>query len=256
LGEYLSDWLEVRQVLDADLAFAPSQLMARVYARMECASVEVVRSPFDPPGLVEADSSVYESYLSGKMYLLFFGTLSRVKGADLLGPVASSILARHRDLWFVFVGRDDGLPNHQSVASYVRSCAAGCRDRLMFHTPLPKSQLYPVIAHATGVLMPSRVDNYPNACLEAQALGVPVVGTYGSSLDEMIVDGETGLLADNGDPKAIAHAIERLLAQSTEEARAMRERCLKATEAARVEDRIGQLVSLYQRAQQQFNAGA
>jgi len=100
------------------------------------------------------------------------------------------------------------------------------------------------------------VDNYPNACLEAQALGVPVVGTYGSSLDEMIVDGETGLLADNGDPKAIAHAIERLLAQSTEEARAMRERCLKATEAARVEDRIGQLVSLYQRAQQQFNAGA
>jgi predicted membrane GTPase involved in stress response len=34
--------------------------------------------------------------------------------------------------------------------------------------------------------MPSRVDNYPNACLEALSLGVPVIGTYDSSLDEMI----------------------------------------------------------------------
>ena len=241
-------------MLDADLAFAPSELMARTYACMECAEVEVVRSPLDPEGLFEIDRSLYQSLLADKSYLLFYGTLSRVKGADLLGDIASPVLDRHRELWLAFVGRDDGLPGGAKVSDYIRACAAPHEDRLVFHPPLLRAQLQPIIAGARAVLMPSRVDNYPNACLEAQALGVPVVGTYESSLDEMIVDGETGYLADNRDAGSIARAVERLLAQSSAQVRQMRERCLAAVDAARNEDRVGQLVSLYERTQQCFTA--
>ena len=61
---------------------------------------------------------------------------------------------------------------------------------------------------------------------EAQALGVPVVGTRDSSLDEMIVEGETGYLAENGDGESLCAAIERLLGQTEGERERMKEAIL------------------------------
>jgi glycosyltransferase involved in cell wall biosynthesis len=48
------------------------------------------------------------------------------------------------------------------------------------------------------VVTPSRVDNCPNTCLEAQALGKIVIGTRQSSLEELVDHGVTGFLAEPG----------------------------------------------------------
>jgi glycosyltransferase involved in cell wall biosynthesis len=57
------------------------------------------------------------------------------------------------------------------------------------------------------VVLPSLIDNLPNACLEAMALGKPVVGTRGASFEEMIRDGETGFLVPAGDAEALADTL-------------------------------------------------
>ena len=202
LGEFLSDWLEIRQVLDAEAAFTPSRLTADAFARLEGFRPNLIRTPIDshmPP----LDDSYYREHLVDVKYLLFFGSLSRIKGIDLLAEVIPTVLDHQDDLAFVFVGRDDGLPGGQKTFDFLRSRCESFAHRLHHHEALPKSQLYPIIANAQAVLLPSRVDNYPNACLEAQAMGVPVIGTYESSLEEMIVDGETGFLASNGNPASI-----------------------------------------------------
>jgi glycosyltransferase involved in cell wall biosynthesis len=46
---------------------------------------------------------------------------------------------------------------------------------------------------------------------EAMLADVPVIGTHGGGVPEMIIDGETGLLVPMGDARAMAEAIERLL---------------------------------------------
>jgi glycosyltransferase involved in cell wall biosynthesis len=245
LGELLSDWLEARQVLDAEAAFAPSRLTADAYARLEGFRPELIRTPVDshvPP----LDDSYYREHLVDVKYLLFFGTLSRIKGIDLLAEALPSILQHRDDLAFVFVGRDDGLPGGQKALDFLRSRCEPFAHRLHFYGVLPKSQLYPIIANAQAVLLPSRVDNYPNACLEAQAMGVPVIGTYDSSIDEMVVDGETGFLASNGDPVSISYAIERLLALTPQQRQHMRTQILSTIESIRAEDRIGQLINFYE----------
>ena len=84
-------------------------------------------------------------------------------------------------------------------------------NHIHFIPSIPKAQLYPIIAHAVTVLMPSRVDNYPNACLEAQMLGIPVIGSRNSSLDEMIEDGKTGFLVENGKSKELVDAAVKML---------------------------------------------
>jgi glycosyltransferase involved in cell wall biosynthesis len=42
-------------------------------------------------------------------------------------------------------------------------------------------------------------------------MGVPCVGSRAAGLEEVILEGETGWLADSGDPESLAAAIDRAL---------------------------------------------
>ena len=51
----------------------------------------------------------------------------------------------------------------------------------------------------------------PVAVMEAQLSGLPVVATRHAGIPEVVIDGETGLLVDEGDVRGMSVAIERLL---------------------------------------------
>jgi glycosyltransferase involved in cell wall biosynthesis len=252
LAEHLCDWLETRQVLEADASFAPSEFMTNTFARLEGHKPLTIRTVSTLESF-SLDSSFFDQYLRDKKYLLYFGTLNRIKGVDLLSPVIGAILDRHPAIEFVFIGRDHGLGNGKGAFEVLRNANKPHAKRLSYHAALSKPLLYPAIANALGVLMPSRVDNYPNACLEAQALGTPVVGTYDSSLEEMIVEGETGFLARNCDPGSFREAVERLLALPDAERCRMRQSILVMTAGRAKEDRVGQHLELYQRVIKEFS---
>jgi glycosyltransferase involved in cell wall biosynthesis len=91
-----------------------------------------------------------------------------------------------------------------SMATFARAQCGSAAERLIVLQNLPHSQLYPVIAGAHLVVLPSLVDNSPNACLEAMGLGKVVIGTYGASFDELIVDGVNGFLVSPDSPDALA----------------------------------------------------
>jgi glycosyltransferase involved in cell wall biosynthesis len=55
-------------------------------------------------------------------------------------------------------------------------------------------------------------EGVPQALLQALAMEKPVVGTEVGGIPEVIIPGETGLLAPPRDPRALAQAIRRLLA--------------------------------------------
>ena len=57
-----------------------------------------------------------------------------------------------------------------------------------------------------------QMDGIPVALMEALAAGIPVVATRLSGIPELVRDGITGLLAEPGDPAALAGALRRLLA--------------------------------------------
>ena len=53
-------------------------------------------------------------------------------------------------------------------------------------------------------------DGIPVAMMEAMAMGLPVISTAVSGIPELIKDGETGLLVEERDPRAISRAIIQL----------------------------------------------
>lgn len=81
--------------------------------------------------------------------------------------------------------------------------------------------------------------------LEAQASGVPVVATCAGGIPDFVVDGETGLLVESGDAKALADALNRVLGDGR-----LRDRLGRAGRAAAVahyssNDRAEVLANIY-----------
>lgn len=71
---------------------------------------------------------------------------------------------------------------------------------------------YARLRDASVFVLPSRFEGFPNALVEAMALGIPCVSTRcPTGPEEIITDGVDGLLAPVEDPAAIAGAIDRLL---------------------------------------------
>jgi len=77
--------------------------------------------------------------------------------------------------------------------------------------PDPRS----LLAHAELLVQPSHSEGFGLAILEAMAIGLPVVATRCGGPEETVVDGESGLLVPVENPKALAAAISRLLAEES-----------------------------------------
>ena len=252
LVDCILDFMEVQQIINADVSFVPSKFMASLYSRMENYQPQVLQSPLDEKSVNE-DFSLYERILKNKKYFLFFSWLNAVKGVDLIAEVMPRILEQYPDIHFVFIGGNHYLPRKNSRSlDYIYSCNTKNRDRIIYHEPISKPLLYGILINAFAVLIPSRVDNLPNACLEAFQYGIPVIGSNHSSIEEMVEDGKTGLLFENGDANSLFKALDRLLKMTQKELKHMRNNIISKTHQINSEDRNQKLINLYMKAIREY----
>jgi glycosyltransferase involved in cell wall biosynthesis len=244
LSAALADWCEIYQIDNSDRSFAPSALMAKYASLLSQAAPLVIRSPIDLYNQ-DQDESFYAQNLKGMQYLLFFGTLNRMKGIEIIARSVGQLVEEFPDLHLVFIGRTHIASDHRSYAEKLITENEKWKSNLHYFPSLPKQKLYPVIRNAYGVLIPSLIDNYPNTCLESMQFGKIVIGTVDSSLDEMIVDGQTGILVTRNSVESLQTGIRRLLSLSSEQKEEMETRIRKIFAEILSEDRIGQLIDLY-----------
>lgn len=235
LAERLGEWMELQELRQGDSVFGPSRLHIRTLEERARIKGCVVRSPFYIPPCVE-DAALYQQVLAGKRYLLYFGKIDRLKGSDVLAAVLPGILEQHADLHAAFLGLDVERPQGGTYGDLIRGRTQQFADRVHMLGRQPRERVLPVLRAADFVVMPSRMDNCPNTCLEAQALGRIVVGTNGSSLDELIEDGKSGFLSEPGDAESLARAVSAALALN-HEAKAQMERAVKESASRRSPDK-------------------
>jgi len=75
------------------------------------------------------------------------------------------------------------------------------------------------IAACDVLVSPFTVPHFARPVIEAGAMGKPVVASDVDGMDELVVDGQTGILVPAGDARALAYAINKLCA----------DKCLAAT---------------------------
>jgi phosphatidyl-myo-inositol dimannoside synthase len=136
----------------------------------------------------------------------------RYKGHDVLLHALEVTRERVPSVRWVVVG--DG-PLRRDLEAQATSLGLG--EHVSFLGALPDSKRDAWLDRAHVFAMPSRLppseggEGFGIVYLEAAAHGLPVVaGNVGGAVDA-VVDGETGLLVDPADPRAIGDALARLL---------------------------------------------
>ena len=106
----------------------------------------------------------------------------------------------------------------------------GVTDAVEFVSGVTTERIVELYGEAEVACVPSLYEGFSLPAVEAMACGVPVVGTTGGAVPEVLGnDGETGLLVPPGDPDALAGMIRRALGDPALRARvgaAGRERAL------------------------------
>jgi glycosyltransferase involved in cell wall biosynthesis len=74
-----------------------------------------------------------------------------------------------------------------------------------------RQRLFELYSAAALFCLPSRFEPYGLALIEAMAHGLPCVGTTGGAMEEIVVDGETGVLVPPDDPVSLADTLLALL---------------------------------------------
>lgn len=135
--------------------------------------------------------------------LLFTGRMSKDKNLDLLLEAYRRLSARRPNVNLLLVG--DG-PYIETIRMSMRGY-----DRVILTGKLEQSVLPDVYAGSDMFVFPSIADTFGMSVLEAQACGLPAVVSEAGGPKEIIIPGETGLVASSRDVNEWVRAIEHVI---------------------------------------------
>ena len=151
-----------------------------------------------------ADSRVAYGVAADKTTVGMVARFAPQKGILEYIRACAEAAARWPDVEFVLAG--DGP---------LRDAAESLRDELGLHERLHMigeiESAADLIAGLDIVVVASLTEGSSIVAMEAMAAEKPVVATRVGGVPEVVVDGETGVLVEPGDPEALAAAIESLL---------------------------------------------
>lgn len=136
--------------------------------------------------------------------LLALGRLVPQKGLDLAVRALPAIRRSHPTAVLVVAGEGPERPALERLAAEV-----GVADAVFL--PGRAGDVAALLARAELLVHPSRWEGFGLVLLEAMLAARPVVATAVSSIPEIVVDGETGVLVPPEDSDALAEAIVRVL---------------------------------------------
>jgi glycosyltransferase involved in cell wall biosynthesis len=144
-----------------------------------------------------------------ELILLSVGRLRYQKDHSALLRAFPTVLARFPNIEMLIAG--DGLLREE-LQKEARSL--GISDKVKFLGI--RHDIPTLMSLADLFVFPSRFEGMPNAVLEAMSHSLPVIATAVQGVDEIIRDGENGLLVPVEDPVALSDAILRLLTNPEE----------------------------------------
>jgi glycosyltransferase involved in cell wall biosynthesis len=168
---------------------------------------------------------------TGARVLLAVARLTPQKGIDV---AIRALATLPDDTVLVVLGEG---PKRAPLESLAREL--GISSRLFLPGRVPDVAAW--LRRATVLVHPARWEGFGLGVLEAMLAGLPVVASDVSSLPELVVDGETGILVRPDDPPALGIGIARALDEAARLGAAGRQRARREFSVARMADRTAEL---------------
>jgi phosphatidylinositol alpha-1,6-mannosyltransferase len=199
-----------RQVLEgASILVANSHYTADRVSRAHPWMDRIETCPLALPRLPQAETSLPLPWDLGTHSVLLVGRMAseeRYKGHDELIEAWPGVLAKVPSARLVFAGAGDDLPRLTGKAA-----ALGITPSVIFTGFVTESALSALYERAAVFAMPSREEGFGLVYLEAMMRKLPCVGSIHDAAGNVIEDGVTGCLLDQGDRAAITGCLVALL---------------------------------------------
>lgn len=137
--------------------------------------------------------------------LSFMGRLANYKGVNELVKAFQILQQRHNNLKLILIGAPEDLNPLEEVTD----------------SEIVNNQSIIAVGHQNDVrkflvasdifVFPSYREGFPQALLQASAMGIPCIATNINGCNEMIEDGKTGILIQPKSTEAIVEACEKLI---------------------------------------------
>ena len=193
LASFLFRWANVKLT-------AVSQASADGLRRHRWVSNVEILSPGIDVERLRADSRESPPDLIGSPSLCCVARQEPEKGGDVLVRAFAAVSRELPDAGLTFVGRGSQLEPNRELAAQL-----GLADKI--HFAGAKENAAPYIAAADIVVLPSRREGLPVVALETLALERPLVATRVGGTPAVVVDGETGWLAEPENESSLAAVI-------------------------------------------------
>ncbi len=231
--KHLRNWLVHFPLRLSDHLIALSEFEKGLFVKLGVPADKITVIPFAVDlALIDrarAENKPARDWRYSRPLLLFIGQLKYRKGFDLLIRAAPAVRAEFPTTSFVFLTHN--LSQREAFMRVVDE--VGARDCVFLvkqeGTPDTETEKMRQYAASDIFVFPTRYEGFGIPLLEAMACKVPIVSTRIPVIDEIIQDGETGILARLNDVDDLARKIIGLLKDD-----ALRQR-LAANGRARVE---------------------
>jgi glycogen(starch) synthase len=206
----LFNWMEKKQTLNSNGIFSSTSALAKQVAeewKIDRSKVEVIPNSVDLSRIHRlGNNTSVPDILNSKVFLLYFGRLEERKGVCVLAKALHRVFEMFPSLVMVFVGSDFGYRGC-SMREYIYSKVDTYRKQIIFFDNLPHDKLFPIVNSAKMVILPSLWEAFGFVCVEAMALGRPVIASTGSGFEEIIEDNISGYLVKPGNSVLLAQKI-------------------------------------------------
>ncbi|MCK5843807.1 MAG: glycosyltransferase [Victivallales bacterium] len=164
--------------------------------------IVVIQNSFDASLF---DFHPFEPPQDSKWRLLFIGRISRQKGLPYLLEALAELKCGGYDFHLDLVGAAPDQGELQALKEMAERLELD--GGVTFSPPLAHEKVPSLMQERHLLVLPSLWEGMPNVVMEAFGSGLPVVATNIEGTNELVADGETGLLAKPADSSSLAAKI-------------------------------------------------
>jgi glycosyltransferase involved in cell wall biosynthesis len=198
-GAKLMVYIARLSVKNADVIYAPSEFTTLNYKGLKNREIHVIRPPF----FLEFSPVDTLNCTIPNRFFIHFGSIGSLKGSDTIAEALPLIWDVIPEFQMVWIGKE----REKDVMLLYKKKWGINADKVIWFDGLKKDELYAVLKKAEVAVLPSKMDNLPNTVIESLFLGIPVIGSNGASINELVVNDKNGSLIEIGDVNMLVSKI-------------------------------------------------
>ncbi len=158
------------------------------------------------PTFTDIDSFLKEKEAKFNNFILFVGTLEKVKGIEYLIDAFGKIKNEFPQFQLVIIGEGSELKNLKWQIANLK-----LENKVEFKGKLPLKETKNIMKNCYCLVLPSLSEGLGRVLMEAMALGKPIIGSRVGGIPDLIKDNQNGFLFEKGNSDDLAKKLRILL---------------------------------------------